>query len=212
MLNIEKYCYKVTNYISTELRLPDEEKEVINYGLFALLQMIYSFVLVFIIGYIFKVHKEATIIVLVISLLRKTSGGVHASTPMSCLVLSTTISIFSAVILKLSKFSIEHTSVITIIIFIYAYYIVYSKAPVDSINKPINSIKKRERLKKSSIKILSYYLVIILIVGIYFKDKGYIYIMSINAGVLCQIFSLTRGGDKVFKIMDKFINFVGGLL
>lgn len=205
MINIEKSCHKITRYICNELNLDDEKREVINYGLFAFLQMIYSFILVFCIGYIFKVQKEALITVVVISHLRKASGGVHASTPISCLLMGTVLSVLSAIILKLVNYNIKSSILMTIIVFIYAYYIVYKKAPVDSVNKLIKSPEKRKRLKKASIKILTCYLVIIILFAIYYNGTNLNYIMSINFGVFWQIFSLTKYGKVFFYMVDYLI-------
>lgn len=214
MFSIEKSCNAIANYICNELNLEDERKAVISYGLFALLQTIYSFILVLVIGAIFNVAKEALIITICITVLRKASGGTHASTPMSCLIIGTIISILPAIIIKNSAYNIKATFIIIAITFSIAYIIVFKNAPVDSINKPIKTEEKRKRLKKASLNILNYYLVSTIIFIVVFFKSGNLnmlaYASCIGIGMSWQVFSLTSTGKIFFYVMDKIINTILG--
>jgi len=201
MFNVEKICKKISCYIAKELNLDDDKKSVINYGIFAFIQMGICIALVIIFGFIFNVTIEALIISLTVSILRKSSGGVHANSPERCAVIGTVASVGMALMCKYMDFSLSFVMLIGSVIFLWSYYIVYKLAPVDSIAKPIRSIEKRKRLKKSSIRILSVYLIIIitnLICYLYLKNFNLLtYVLCIYIGLLWQIFSLTKSGHLI---------------
>lgn len=201
MFKIENICKKISDYIAQELNFDDDKKAVINYGIFAFIQIGICIALVIIFGFIFNVAIEALIISFTISILRKSSGGVHASSPERCAIIGTVSSVGMALICKYMNVSLGFVMLIGSIIFIWSYYIVYKLAPVDSIAKPIKSIEKRKRLKKVSIKILSAYIIIIIInvlCYICFKNFNLLtYSLCIYMGLLWQIFSLTKSGHLI---------------
>ncbi|AOR22802.1 accessory gene regulator ArgB-like protein [Clostridium taeniosporum] len=203
MFKIEYICEKVSNYIAKELNFNNDKKSVINYGIFAFIQMGICIALVIIFGFIFNVIIESIIISFTVSILRKSSGGVHAKSPEQCAVIGTISSVGMALISKHININLIFILLLGIIVFMWSYYIVYKLAPVDSITKPIKSIEKRKRLKKISIKTLSIYLVIILInvlCYIYSKSLNLLtYSLCIYMGLLWQIFSLTKTGHLMLE-------------
>ena len=205
MFKIQNICEKISSNIAQELSLDDDKKSVINYGIFAFIQMMICIVLVIIFGTVFNVVIEALIISFTISILRKSSGGVHASCPGRCAIIGTIASVGMGLISKHINVSFSLVILIGSIIFIWSYYIVYKLAPVDSIAKPIKSIKKRNRLKKSSMVILSVYLIIVIINNLYFyfmkNSTVLVYSLCIYMGLLWQVFSLTKYG---YLVMGKF--------
>lgn len=207
MLKLENLCNKISNYISQELNLDNNRKAIINYGIFAFMQMIICILLVMIFGAIFNVFFEAIIVSFTVSILRKSSGGVHASSPKACAVIGTISSILMAKISQNIQVDFKRLIIWGIIIFIWAYYFIYKLAPVDSIAKPIKNLEKRKRLKKNSIIILSTYLIIIIInfTYLYFikNESSLIYISCIYMGILWQVFSLTKSGHLLLGKLDK---------
>ncbi|HCW52998.1 MAG TPA: accessory regulator AgrB [Clostridium sp.] len=203
---IDNICDNITNYLAKELNLNKEKSEVIKYGMFSISQMVINIISIIIFGIIFNVVTEALIISFAISILRKSSGGVHASSPEKCLIIGTGFSIFIALILKRININFTYTCFLIIIIFLWAYYFIYKLAPVDSENKPIKSMKKKLRLKKSSITILSIYLLIIIFCLMVFiftkKTEALRYILCICSGVVWQVFSLTKAGHIIFNIFN----------
>lgn len=202
---IEKILDKIVSKIHASTNKTKEEIEVVKYGLFALIQMIISIVLVLVFGFIFGVALEAIIASFSIAVLRKSSGGVHASTPEVCLVVGTIISI---IIGKISM--IYNCDYIFIEVFnIISLIVVSSKAPVQSKNKPIGD-KKKKRLKKKSI------LITVIIISLsslllyfgYQKSKiNFIwYANAMSLGMLWQAFSLTKIGEKIMGFVDFFLN------
>lgn len=207
MINIEKISEKISSNIAQELNFDNDKKSIINYGIFALIQIGICIALVIIFGFIFNVTFEALIISFTISILRKNSGGVHATSPGRCAIIGTFASVGMALILKYINFDFSLIIFVGSIVFIWSYYTIYKLAPVDSIAKPIKSLKKRKRLKKNSIMILSVYLIVVLIIILcYLVIKNYsllTYILCIYMGLLWQVFSLTKCGHLVMGKLDK---------
>jgi accessory gene regulator B len=201
MFRIESICEKISSYIAQELNFDDDKKSVINYGVFAFIQMGICMALVLMVGFIFNVTIEAFIVSLTISILRKSSGGVHAKSPGRCAVIGTVACVGMALICKYINVSLSLCIVLGIIIFTWSYYIVHKLAPVDSIAKPIRSVKKIKRLKKSSIMILSIYLIVVIINMLCYtimKNLSILtYPLCIYMGLLWQVFSLTKCGHLV---------------
>ncbi|ACD52150.1 accessory regulator AgrB [Clostridium botulinum] len=208
MLKIEYICEKISNYIAEELNFDDDKKSVINYGIFAFIQMGICIVLVAIFGVLFNVTIEALIVSFTISILRKSSGGMHASSPERCAIIGTVASVGMALIAKSINTNFSFVILFGIIVFVWSYYILYKLAPVDSIAKPIKNIEKRKRLRKSSIITLSVYLIIVIInILSYLAINNFLlltYSLCIYMGLLWQIFSLTKSGHFILGKLNNF--------
>lgn len=210
---MEKIANNIADKIARELNADNDKKEVIAYGMFALVQMVISIMLVIIFGCIFGVTIEALIISFTTSILRKYSGGVHASSPVNCIILGTSICVVQAV---LAVAIIKHVNIYIIIIFgglvcLWSYYIIYKLAPVDNIAKPIKRQKRRNKMKRVSLIILSIYLIILLIdvvLYIYIRqEKILIYFLCICLGIAWQTFTLTQSGHFIIYKVDKLLIF-----
>lgn len=215
MINAETISNNVATKIASELNLDNDKKEVIAYGTFAFFQTIFSIFLISVFGYIFNTLIEVLVISFTISILRKFSGGVHATSPNNCAIIGTIICVgFAKMVMLLANLltNINVTLVLGIIIFLFSYYIIYKLAPVDSKSKPIEKVKKIKRLKKKSILTLNIYAVIILInFFLYYKTghkKFIIYSLCIYIGVLWQVFTLTQWGHVVVKKLDNILNYL----
>lgn len=208
MFKIENICEKISDYIAQELSLDDDKKAVINYGIFAFIQMVICILLVIVFGFILNVTIEALIISSIISILRKSTGGIHANSPERCAIIGTVASVGMALIAKHAYVSLSLIIVLGWIVFVWSYYTIHKLAPVDSIAKPIKSIKKRRRLKKSAIITLTVYLSIVVInILCYLMVKNsslLIYSLCIYMGLLWQIFSLTKSGHLILGMLNKF--------
>lgn len=201
MFKIERICEKISRYISQELNFDDDKRAVINYGIFGLFQTGMCIILVILFGMFFNVTIEAIIVSFTISILRKSSGGVHAKSPMRCAVIGTASSIGMALLSKNINMSLAMVILVGSVIFIWSYYIINKIAPVDSIAKPIKNIEKRKRLKGTSIKTLSFYLITtitIILSYLYLENRNLLsYILCVYMGLLWQVFSLTKCGHIV---------------
>lgn len=208
---MEKLCNNIAEKIAYELNFDKNKKEVMAYGMFALLQMTLSILLVVLFGVLFNVLIEALIISFTVSILRKYSGGAHASSSISCIFLGTLICIGQAVVVKFlgnHQVALNFMILSGAIIFIWSYFIVYKLAPVDSPSKPIVRQEKRSRMKKGSIIILSAYLVIVItaiIIYFYSGNNNLIkYCLCIYMGILWQVFTITSYGHLIIEKLELF--------
>lgn len=212
MFSVEEICKCISSNIAEELKLDQDQKSIVNYGLFAFIQTFFSILIVLICGLILNVAKEAMIISFVISILRKSSGGVHASSPGRCAAIGAIISCTMGILCKYFKVDLDIMIILGGIIFIWSYYMVYKLAPVDSISKPINKELKRKRLRNNSLKILTMYIGVIVIntfiVVIKQNERMINYNLCIYAGVIWQIFSLTKTGHLLMGKLDSLFIYI----
>ncbi|KLE15946.1 accessory gene regulator B family protein [Clostridium sp. C8] len=205
-MNLELICKNISINLKNQLNLDEDKASIIEYGLFAFFHMSISILLVAVIGLIFNVMIEALIISFVVAILRKFSGGAHASTALNCAIVGVLISIIPAYITKNLNFNINYIIFTGIPLYIISLIIVYKLAPVDSPNKPIKKQKKIKKLKKGSIILLSIYMIIVAFnVIIYYISKNHIFLVysaCIYIGMLWQVFTLTKYGHILVNIVD----------
>lgn len=205
MFNIGDLSNKIGNKLATELNFDKDKKDVVTYGIFALLQIVTSILLTAVVGFILGVCFKAIIVSFIIVIYRKYAGGVHASTPNKCLIISVIVSVFPIFIVKkyVEFINLNMVLLIIFIIFIFSYYMVYKYAPVDSKQKRIKKESKKKRLKKGSLILLCIYFSIVIILILLYKftlEKYYIiYSLSICIGVAWETFTLTKIAHIIFK-------------
>ena len=202
MLGVEKLCKRLSSFISKELDLEKDKEAVVNYGIFSLIQIFISIGLVIVFGLIFGVLIEALIASFTGSLLRKSSGGVHADSPGKCTAIGTVMCVGIGLISKKIDISISLMILIEICMFIWSYIIIFKCAPIDSLAKPIKKEEKRMKLKKASIVILTIYLIIITLNTILFhlsgEEKYIVYSLCMCFSIIWQVFSLTKSAHYLF--------------
>lgn len=211
---MEKIANDIADKVALELNLDNDRKEVIAYGTFALLQIIISIFLVSVLGWIFHVAFEALIVSFTVAILRKYSGGVHASSPNVCTFLGVVVCIGQAILFKLLVSLYRNLNLILIlgvIIFTLSYYLIYKLAPVDSDKKPIRKKEKRQRMKKGSILVLNMYVIIVVFLIIIYLETSWIallnYSLCLYGGLIWQVFTLTNLGHSLVGKIDKFLNY-----
>ncbi|MDP4145352.1 MAG: accessory gene regulator B family protein [Bacillota bacterium] len=208
MFLIERVSNKISSRISNALDLDEDHKEIIAYGAFSILQITWSIFWVIIFGAIFKVLIQAIIILFIVSLLRKYSGGVHASSPNRCIVIGTFACVGLAIISNNLKPQYSQLWVVMLYILslIYSYYIIYKFAPVDSPSKRISTEEARQYFKKCSLIVLSIlFTSVAVLILLYLKfEINYLLpiIQCICFGVLWQITTLTNFGHNILTKVD----------
>lgn len=209
---MERLCNIIAYKIALELDLDENRKEVISYGMFALLQMIFSILLVIVFGILFGVVIEALIISFTTSILRKYSGGIHASSPGRCAIIGTVSCLGQAMIVKLlinQGISFSLVLILGALDFIWSYYMISKLSPVDTPAKPIKKVEKRKKMRKVSIIILSIYLTLVIVnIVTYNYTKNIMllnYCLCIFIGISWQVFTITKYGHKLIVIVDTFL-------
>ncbi|MFL0267668.1 accessory gene regulator ArgB-like protein [Candidatus Clostridium radicumherbarum] len=210
---MERITNNVAAKIAGELKLDNDNREIIAYGIFAIVDIAFSIFLVIIFGLLFHVTYEALIISFTGSILRKYSGGAHASSPGKCATIGTVICLGLALFFKFLLgyiITLRVLFILGIVIFVISYYLIYKLAPVDSPSKPIKKKEKKDRMKKGSIFVLSSYLLLVIISSIiyfYTKNKNFmVYSLCVYGGSMWQVFTLTKAGHSTVHSMDKFLS------
>lgn len=210
---MENLTNSIAEKISSELGLDNDHKEVIAYGTFAILQTALSIALTAILGLVFGVLAETLIAAFTISILRKYSGGVHASSPEICAVVSSIIAVGQALLIYFiitPLISLEFVIILGLLVFPWSTYIICKLCPVDSAAKPIKTENKKERMKKTSILILCAYVLIVLLNSLMYLHTHEIrfltFSLCIYGGIVWQCFTLTHGGHVTIWKIDAFFN------
>lgn len=210
MPSIQRICETMSDKIAKELNFETNQRAVINYGLFAMVQTSIAILLEIILGGILGVLIPTLIISLIAVILRKYSGGAHAQTPEGCLVIGIVVSVGGALGVSWIPWDIVKIVVLGVIILTLAYYLVWRLAPVDSGAKPIRRVEKKQLLKKRSIFILSIYLIAIVVSLLLYLDnndeKLLLYIASVYVGIGWQTFTLTATGHLAMGRIDLIFN------
>lgn len=205
MLTLTK---RLSSSICQSLNITGDEREVVEYGMIALVQILVLIPSIIIIGSLTGTVFSALIICFSASLLRKSSGGVHVSSINICTIMGITFCLGASVLIQYfldSRVSIIALSVLVIISFLTALVVILTKAPVDTENKPIRTDKKKKRLRKESLVLLAFYACVSMLL-IYFSFDYHIatvYLWSILFGMMWQILTLTHTGEKIIGGIDK---------
>lgn len=204
----ERIAVMIGKNAQNYLDVDDDNKEIIIYGAINVFQIIFSVLWVFILGFIFGVIEEAIIFSFTNAILRKYSGGVHASSPSRCIIIGTSIAVISGIIIdsELCRLNIYTVVLMSIFSLLSSLFIIIKNAPVDSHKKPIVNIQLRKQFKNKSINVIAVLsLVIMILFIIYMKYTNLYYIKvieSISLGVFWQAITLTRVGIYLLNKVD----------
>ncbi|WP_164509044.1 accessory gene regulator ArgB-like protein [Clostridium rectalis] len=202
---VERISEKIGCVVAKKLNLDEDNKEVIVYGAFNLIQTTLALLWVIVFGLIFKVLVESLVVTFVIAMFRKRSGGVHASSPIICIIVGAIIAIGFGLIVKYLLYNMSIISIIVIstIVLAFAYFMIYKFVPVDSKEKPITNIEIRESLKKSSfnlINIFSLFIIVLIFIGYKYKNHNMLNIVQcMYLGIAWQAFTLSPVAHIILK-------------
>ena len=211
------YIEKLSNYIALQLARPlgigEDQQEVVAYGAFILLQSAWSLLLNIILGVIFNLILEMLTISLVATILKKYSGGAHATSPNRCAVLGGIVFLVLSVIeVKIMGVGNTNLMVLGLIGIVFAYLSVSRYAPVDSPNKPINELQMKEYLnKRSKLVVVLGLISIIILWTIYFYTLNNILLrgaIGVLIGLSWQAFTLLPIGSYLINTLDRLLGVV----
>lgn len=146
-----KYAEKMTEKLLEDGIILPEEVDIIRYGLDTLGNNVLGFVFVLGIGGIFGHLRDSFIFWWLIFPLRKYSGGFHAETKEKCSFISVGILIISYVIFFKLEWKVRGLVAITL----FCSSIIFLLVPVDSINKPLNSLEYRVYQKRAKLVLVT---------------------------------------------------------
>lgn len=184
--------YKTAKVIASLLikhnYLVDDDRDLFEYGFFLVLsQLIYSSICL-ILGLFLGCILECIIFYIAFNLLRKYSGGFHASTETRCFIIST-LSIFCSVVF-ISKMEFIVSNIwFTILLFITSTVIVIF-SPLDTKEKPISK-DERKKYRKYSLIVLGIMLIVCIV--------GFCYVKVLVYPILTAIIL-----ESIFLLLGKF--------
>lgn len=220
MFVIERLSNLIAAKVSKTLDLDTDKEEILAYGAFSILQTLWSVSLVMIFGAVLNVFWEAIIISTSGAMLRKYSGGAHATSPNRCAIIGVIMSVGSALILSrlLGYLDLKYAYLYSFITFGISYYTIYKYSPVDSPNKPIVREETKKSLRKASFYMIHIFVIVIVVIYIfYFRKQNNIllmFILSICTGILWQDITLLPLGHNLIAQIDillkNIFSLVGG--
>ena len=214
MGGIEKIALNLSTRLGNKLDKGEEEKAILNYGLFIIMHTFIGIIITLLVGLITGMLIEILLITITSALFKRYTGGVHASTPEICLIIGVILSLILSIFCRFIVINIDINKIVFagMIIIAFSYYMIYYNCPVSSKNKPLKNEKTRKKLKKKAFILLNIYtILLIMLYIIYYILKISIVksiITSFILGIFFQMSSLTNIGSKTINLLDKVFAFL----
>ncbi|NLW06493.1 MAG: accessory gene regulator B family protein [Clostridia bacterium] len=154
-MNTNKAAQNLASYLASELKMPEEQQEVLAYGLELILLGLLGIAAVALGGYLVGAPLEALAALLASSLLRLPGGGWHLQSPLKCLIFTVLIFNIIGYFCKIVSQSANiHYIVLAIILSgFFSLAVSWFVAPVINPHKPLNSAKLKARLRRLAIAV-----------------------------------------------------------
>ena len=207
---IDKISLNLSTRLGDRLNKDEEEKAVLNYGLFMIIHTFIGIIITILVGLITGMIIEISLITITSALFKRYTGGVHASTPEICLIIGIILSLILSMVCRFISINTDINNMALI-------GIIYYKCPVPSRNKPLNNEKTRNKLKKKAFTLLKIYTILLIILYIIFYILKLSIVKSIIVsfmlGLFLQIVVLTNIGTKFINLLDNvFVFFINKIL
>lgn len=204
---------KLALYLTKGTNKSSEEFEVLKYGIFVFVHMCMAIILTFIFGLITNTFFEIMTISLIAALMKRSSGGVHCSSPNRCIVTGIIVAyIFSLLAKYIISLDVNVFYILGLLMLIQSFIIIYTKCPVPSKNKPLKKEETRKRLRKNAFKIYSVCMILFILNIILNKFNLSYEHINLNLFTVCMIvglymqnISLTSIGSRVILFIDKVL-------
>lgn len=140
VIKMKNMAYRITIFLLTYGIAREENREVLEYGLYMMLSTLLHMVASIGIGFIFGVPLHVLLFLLSFMLMRKYAGGYHAKSPVACAVLS-----YGLVIAHIAVVSFVPTLAMIWLALpeaVFSAIIIFRFAPVEHENAPLSDIEK----------------------------------------------------------------------
>lgn len=215
---MQRLINRISHKIAVSNDLDEEKEKVIAYGMTALWQMIIIFFLAFSVGFITHTIAECLFIYMTVGFLRKFTGGAHAKSMFGCILVSiSSIAVMAVLSRYVMAWYIPYNAsgIIICIAFGLSFFIVYKKAPVDSVNKPIKNPEKIKKLRKNSRNFVAFSFIITIVIFMLYLNYNYIWLISISYSIAFAVFwqslTLTKGfraiSDYCVSVHNKILEY-----
>ena len=195
------FARKLASKVPNEYPTVEDQVQVYEYGLMAILGSLVKGFLLVAISSLFGVLLLSLVTTITFSSLRVLAGGYHLSTFKSCMIMSLTQFIGSALIIihTYQYWSIQNIYSLLFFCILMTLYIIFRYIPRDTPNKPITDILEINKFKKWSF----YYLLSWTIMMTIFLLLGWKLIVIASCfGLLLELFSISILGQIVYSIIN----------
>lgn len=138
---------KIVNSLINNGAVPQEDKELYEFGIRQGIMFLLNILTTVVIGLAVGMFWQSVVFLIVYYPTRSYAGGYHTNSPLSCYLLSIPLTLFVLFGMKLlpwNRYSI-------LIVLALAFTIVFSLAPVEDSNKPLDQLEKKVYKHKARI-------------------------------------------------------------
>lgn len=213
MYLIERMSKCIARKTAESLKLDQEREEVIAYGALNFMHTMLTTVLLIVFGLVFRSLAEVMLVAVTSAVIRKYSGGIHASSPNHCAIISMILFGGLGLLVKyLPVFEIPlFTAVFQAVVAIVGLILFIRLCPVDSPNKRIRDPIKRKKLRNASVFMLLVFQVLTAVFWIWYAQTNSVFPLRlsacVSAGLAWQIISITSAGrfiiGKLVFLLDR---------
>jgi len=215
MYLIERVSKQIASSTAKALNLDKDREEVIAYGALNFLHTMMTTVLLVLFGLIFGLLLEVLLIALTSAAIRKYSGGMHASSPNHCAVIS--LLLFGGLSLAVKYIPLFTYPVAVLIyqaVILTTALVLFSiLCPVDSPNKRITNPERRRKLRRTSIVMVLLFQVLTVPLWIWNiktgADTALRLIACTSTGLAWQVLSITFIGRYIIKKIEFLLTRMG---
>ena len=196
---MEKVTRRIAEKLGDTLAANPEQIEIYAYGLELLILPVINLIIVSVLAYIIGILPNVFAFLLVFAPFRLWGGGVHLTTSIRCLVVSTVI------IVGLSSLSMINISAVLLYIllfssFLLGLYVTEKWVPACSQEKAITDYEKAIRQKKYMIILIICWFIASLLMT---KMHLYNYVLALILGAISSLLLMTPGGFYLIGAIDK---------
>ena len=176
--------------IKQEKHYDDEILEIIKYGLEGIYLTLSKLIIICVLAYFLDLFYEIIMFLILYSIIRMTSFGLHAKKRWVCLLSSTTIFVFVPFI----SLHIMIPIYLKVIIGIILIGLIYKNAPADTHKRPIVNYKRRMIYKYCSTFIAIIYIYCSILINNNFFSNCFIFTLLVQAIIISPLVY------KIFKL------------
>lgn len=196
---LHKLAQRIAEYLSQELSLDNSRKEIITYGLEAVLGAIVKLFAFITIPLFLGVFPQTWVALATSAFFRFPTGGAHCTAFYRCLIGSLFTFIFLGALAKITVdfFPVNSIFGISIILGLFA---VMFWVPADTMAKPVTRKSDKRKAQLCSYAILFFY-----ILFWFYYNIPQDLLLAASFGLLTQVFTVTPLGYRTMEKLDQVL-------
>lgn len=193
---INKYSYGTAKIIQESANQSHQRRYELYYSFKQIYGDVFKFIILIIASIILKSFIPTILITISFATLRHYAGGLHMKTSNQCLVVTVGLFIINGAIISRLNLNTAATTTFIFISCIISYVSVLKYAPRDCKSKPIETKEEFNRLKINSLKCLSSFTLIeIILIVLKFNHA----VVAISTSCLLVVLTIIPSTYKIFR-------------